>query len=263
MHVAERRAMVKGLYTAYTGLVNQQNRLDVVSNNLANATTVGFKKEGLTSQSFDEMMAIKVRDESGIYNQYIGNVSLGVKIGETYRDYEQGSFRETGENFDLALGGKGFFSISFTNKAGQTSTMYTRDGNFSITKEGFLVTKDGDYVLGEGGIIQLPTDAAQISIGRDGVITADGQEVDRLALADFEDYNYLEKYGENLYRALPTATQKEAEATVYQGYLEQSNVNVVSEMVEMITISRAFEANQKAMNAADDTMKKAVTLGQL
>jgi flagellar basal-body rod protein FlgG len=255
--------MVKGLYTAYTGLVNQQNRLDVISNNLANATTVGYKKEGVTSQSFDEMMAIKVRDTTGMYNQYIGDVSLGVKIGETYTDYEQGSFRETGENFDLALGGEGFFSISYTNKAGTTSTMYTRDGNFSMTKDGYLVTKDGDYVLGEGGIIQLPTDASQIAISQDGTITADGVEIDKLALVDFEDYNYLQKYGENLYKALDTATVKDCDATVYQGYLEQSNVNVVTEMVEMITISRAFEANQKAMNAADDTLQKAVTLGQL
>jgi flagellar basal-body rod protein FlgG len=255
--------MVKGLYTAYTGLVNQQNRLDVISNNLANATTVGYKKEGVTSQSFDEMMAIKVRDTTGMYNQYIGDVSLGVKIGETYTDYEQGSFRETGENFDLALGGDGFFSISYTNKAGTTSTMYTRDGNFSMTKDGYLVTKDGDYVLGEGGIIQLPTDASQIAISQDGTITADGVEIDKLALVDFEDYNYLQKYGENLYKALDTATVKDCDATVYQGYLEQSNVNVVTEMVEMITISRAFEANQKAMNAADDTLQKAVTLGQL
>jgi len=256
--------MVKGLYTAYTGLVNQQNRLDVISNNLANATTVGYKKEGLTSQSFDEVYGIKVRDSSiGLRNQYIGDLSLGVKVGETYRDYSQGSFRETGENFDLALSGDGFFSISFTNKAGVTSTMYTRDGNFTMTSDGYLVTKDGDYVLGEGGTIQIPTDAQQIAIERDGTITADGVTIDKLAIVDFEDYNYLEQYGENLYTALDTATQKEATGQVYQGYLEQSNVNVVSEMVEMITISRAFEANQKAMNAADDTLQKAVTLGQL
>lgn len=256
--------MVKGLYTAYTGLVNQQNRLDVVSNNLANATTVGYKKEGLTSQSFDAMMAIKVRDTTvGNRNQYIGDVNLGVKVGESYRDYSQGSFRETGESFDLALSGNGFFSISFTNKSGETSTMYTRDGNFSMTQDGYLVTKDGDYVLGEGGPVQLPTDASLISIERDGTISADGVFVDRLAIVDFEDYNHIEQYGENLYRALDMATQTEARGQVYQGYLEQSNVNVVSEMVEMITISRAFEANQKAMNAADDTLQKAVTLGQI
>lgn len=94
--------MVKGLYTAYTGLVNQQNRLDVVSNNLANAATTAYKKEGLTSQSFDEVMAYKVKDASvGTVNQYIGDLNLGVKIGESYRDYSQGSFRETGRILTL------------------------------------------------------------------------------------------------------------------------------------------------------------------
>lgn len=256
--------MVKGLYTSYTGLVNQQNRLDVISNNLANATTIGYKKEGVTSQSFDAMMAIKVKDSTvGNRNQYIGDVNLGVKIGETYRDYTGGSFRETGEQLDVAMAGDGFFTISYTSKSGEESTMYTRDGNFTMTKEGFLVTKDGDYVLGQSGIIQLPTDAAQISIDKSGQITADGTYVDTLQITDFEDYNYLEAFGENLYRAVDGATTKEAEGQVMQSYLEMSNVNVVSEMVEMITISRAFEANQKAQNASDDMLQKAVTLGQL
>lgn len=257
--------MVKGLYTAYTGLVNQQNRLDVVSNNLANSTTIGYKKEGMTSQSFDAMMAIKVKDTTvGNRNQYIGDLSLGVKVGETYRDYAQGSFRETGEDFDLAISGNGFFTISFTDKAGKTSTMYTRDGNFSMTKEGYLVTKDGDFVQSNSGSnIILPTNASDIAIERDGRITADGTYIATLGITDFEDYNYIEQYGENLYREVNGAVKKDADGMVFQGYTEQSNVNVVSEMVEMITVSRAFEANQKAMNAEDSMLEKAVTLGQL
>ena len=257
--------MVKGLYTAYTGLVNQQNRLDVVSNNLANATTVAYKKEGATSQSFDAMMAIKVKDStSGFLNENIGDLNLGVKIGETYRDYGQGSFRETENDYDVAIAGNGFFNISFTNKAGETSTMYTRDGNFEVTQDGYLVTKDGDFVLGDGGTpVQIPTTAAEVSIASNGTITADGTVVGRLAMTDFEDYNYLEQYGENLYRAVEGATETPATGVVHQGYLEMSNVNTVSEMVQMITISRAFESNQKVMTAIDATLEKAVTLGQL
>lgn len=256
--------MVKGLYTAYTGLVNQQNRLDVVSNNLANATTVGFKREGATSQSFDELMAVKIKDSSVAFiNQNIGNLSLGVKIGETYRDYSQGSYKTTGNSFDFALSNEGFFSISFTNKAGEESTMYTRDGSFQLTQDGYLVTKDGDYVLGESGPIQLPTNAT-ISVMETGEIYADGVYVDTFAFTDFEDYNYLEKYGENLYKTVDGATEMDAyNVRVNQGYLEMSNVNVVKEMVEMITISREFESNQKVMNAIDETLSKAVTLGEL
>lgn len=255
--------MVKGLYTAYTGLLNQQNRLDVVSNNLANSTTTGYKKEGSTTQSFDEVMAVKVNDaSSGFINQNIGGLNLGVKIGETYRDYSQGSLKATSNTWDLALTGEGFFSVSFTNKAGEESIMYSRDGSFSLTQDGYLVTKDGDYVLGQDGQIQVPTDAS-ISVDETGNIYADGQYVDKLALVDFEDYNYLEQYGENLYTAVDGATQKDATSGVMQGYLEMSNVNVVSEMVQMITISRAFETNQKVMNSIDETLEKAVTLGQV
>jgi len=255
--------MVKGLYTAYTGLINQQNRLDVVTNNLANATTTGYKKEGTTSQSFDSLMAIKINDPTnGNINQNIGPISLGVKIGENYRDYSQGSFKNTSGSYDFALSGNGLFSISFTNKTGQESTMYTRDGSFQMAQDGSLVTKDGDFVLGQDGPIVLPTNAT-ISVDETGGIYADGQYIDQFAITDFEDNNYIEQYGENLYSAVDGATKKDATATVMQGYLEMSNVNVVSEMVQMITISRAFESNQKVMNSIDETLQKAVTLGQL
>lgn len=256
--------MVRGLYTAYTGMIQQQNRLDVVSNNLANATTVGFKKEGSTSQAFDEVLTIKIKDASTNYLDLpVGNMSLGVKVGETYTDYTQGSFKQTENTFDVAIAGEGFFSISYTSKNGVESTMYTRDGSFTLTSDGYLVTKDGDYVLGQDGPINIPTEAS-VAIDEEGRIFADGEYVDSFAIADFEDYNYLAKFGESMYRAVDGATQKEpSNAKTYQGYLEMSNVNVVSEMVEMITISRAYESNQKLITSIDETLEKAVTLGQL
>ena len=181
--------MVRGLYTAYTGLVNQQKRLDIVSNNLANSTTTGYKKEGMTTQSFDSVYGIKVKDETvGYMNQNIGKMSLGVKIGETYRSWDQGSLKNTESSYDFALAGDGFFSISFTNKAGETSTLYTRDGSFQMNSEGYLVTKDGDYVLGESGDpIVLPTDISKLTVDSTGRIYADGQYVDTFGIVDFED----------------------------------------------------------------------------
>lgn len=262
----KRSGMVRGLYTAYTGLVNQQKRLDVVSNNLANATTTGFKKEGVTTQSFDSVYGIKIKDATvGYMNQNIGSMSLGAKIGETYRSWDQGSLRNTDSNYDFALSGKGFFSISFTNKAGETSTLYTRDGSFQMNQEGYLVTKDGDYVLGESGEpIVLPTDATNIAVEPTGEIYADNEYVDSFLLTDFEDYNYLEMYGENLYRALDGATQAdEVTATVNQGFKEASNINVVSEMVEMISIAREYESGQKVINAMDEMMSKMVSISEL
>ena len=120
--------MLKGLYTAHSGLLNEQNRMDILTNNLANASTVGFKKEGSTSQSFSEQLTYKLKDASvGLGTQQrIGSNTPGVKIGENYTDFSQGSFRSTDNTYDLALSGDGFFAVEHTNSAGETSTKYTR-----------------------------------------------------------------------------------------------------------------------------------------
>lgn len=237
--------------------------MDVATNNLANANTVGFKKEGATSQAFDRMLAIKINDQSESYMDHgIGKVSLGVKIGENYTNYGQGSFRATSEPFDLAIGGSGFFTISYTNKKGQDYTLYTRDGSFSLTKEGYLVTKDGDFVLGQGGPIQLPTDA-EITIDELGNIFNGDEFIDQLRITDFEDYNYIGKFGESMYRAVDGAVEKDATGQVQQGYLEMSNVQVVEEMVNMITTQRAYEAAQKVETSMDGILEQTVTLGRL
>lgn len=251
--------MLRGLYTSWTGMVNEQKRLDVISNNLANSATLGYKQESVSSQSFDKMLTLKIRDGSQAYhNQAIGTMSLGVKVGEVYTDYSQGSIRNTGGNFDLALSGNGFFTISYTNSNGETSTRYTRDGSFQVTKDGVLVDSEGNKVQGQGGDIHIDTDARNISIDRDGTITVDGTIVDCLKITDFEDYDYIVKVGDNMYTVVDGATEKNADASVLQGYTEQSNVNVVSEMVDMITITRAYEANQKVIQSMDTMLDKAV-----
>jgi flagellar basal-body rod protein FlgF len=247
--------MVKGLYTAYTGMINEQHRMDTLTNNLANSTTVGFKKEGSTSQSFDTVLAYKVKDTSENVNipKRIGINTPGVKIGENYTDYSQGSFKITDNTYDLALSGDGFFTIEFTNKAGETSTKYTRDGSFTLTTDGYLVTKDGDYVMGTNGRIKLNPNI-DASIDSQGRIMQNDTLVATLQITDFTDYDYLEKYGENLLNAVEGATTTTANAKVYSGYLEMSNVNIVSEMVDLITITRQYEANQKIIKSIDETL---------
>ncbi len=247
--------MVRGLYTAYTGMKNEQNRLDIIANNLANAATTGYKEESATSQSFDELLTIKVKDESESYNNRpIGHMSLGVKIGEVYTNYGQGSLRQTTNTYDMALDGKGFFQVSVTDKAGNVSTEYTRNGSFTMTKEGHIVDGDGNHLMGESGELQVPTDAAKVAIDTTGGVYADGVYIDTLAVSDFEDYNYLIKSGDTRYKALDGAVETATNATVRQGYTEQSNVNVVSEMVEMIAVTRAYEANQKIIKSIDGTL---------
>ena len=168
--------MLRGLYTASTGMVNEQRRVDVLTNNMANSATTGYKKEGTTSQAFNDMLALKIKDTSEPQSaKPLGSMNLGVKIGENYTDFSQGSFHETGNTFDLAISGQGFFNVEFTAKGqngeqGETSIKYTRDGSFTLNKNGELVTKDGDYLLNtEGGHIVLDP-LQDYNIDRMGII---------------------------------------------------------------------------------------------
>lgn len=252
--------MLKGLYTAYTGMINEQNRMDIMTNNLANASTVGFKKEGSTSQSFDDILTVKIKDASvGVMNvQRTGINNPGVKIGENYTDYTQGSFRNTGNTYDLALSGDGFFAIEFTNKAGETSTKYTRAGQFTLNREGYLVTQEGDYVLDtQNRRIRLDTLKDSV-ISSTGMISQGGVNVAQIQVTDFENYDYLEKYGETYYQPLEGARMTTANATINSGWLEMSNVQTVREMVNLITITRAYESNQKIIQTYDSSLEIAV-----
>ena len=260
--------MVRGLYTAWTGLRNEEKRMDVVTNNMANADTTGFKKVDVTAQSFERHLAVKIDDPTVGANlkQGIGGMNPGVKIGETYYDMSQGNFRQTENQYNFALSGNGFFTISTTNKSGETSTRYTRDGDFTVTRDGYLVTKDGDYVLAEGGNrIQIPdANLVKISVNEMGEIYSGNNYVAKLQLVDFQSYDALSSYGENMYEAVNGAVQTQADATVNQGYLEMSNVNMVTEMVDMIAVTRAYETNQKMVQTIDQTLDKAVNeIGRL
>lgn len=255
--------MLKGLYTAHTGMLNEQHRMDTLTNNLANVSTVGYKKEGATSQGFGDLLALKIKDMSvGIRNvQPLGFNNPGVKIGENYTDFTQGSYRVTDNTYDLALSGDGFFAVEFTNKAGETSTMYTRAGQFTLTREGFLVTGDGDFVLDVNNRrIQVDT-LLDASIDEKGVIYQNGREVAAIQVADFVDYNYLEKYGETYYRPVEGAEFTPSDAVVNSGYLEMANVQPVSEMVNLIAITRAYESNQKIIQTYDSSLE--ITVNQL
>ena len=258
--------MVKGLYTAYTGMVNEQRRLDVLSNNLANADTNGYKKEGTTAQTFADELAIRIKDSSSYrLPRKLGDMSMGVHIGETYTDYTEGNFRVTDGKTDFALAGDGFFAISYTDKQGNSSVKYTRDGAFVVNTEGYLVTKDGDFVLNMDdamngnvdGRIQVDPNLP-ISVDSFGTIFQDNVEVGNIGYVDVEDYDYLAKFGENMYDLVDGGRIVASDAKVEQGIIESSNVNVVSEMVNMITITRAYQAGQKIINAIDEPLDKSV-----
>lgn len=254
--------MIRGWYTGASGMNAQQNRLDAISNNLANVDTAGYKKDVTVSKSFPELL-LRRTNLDGVYETpsgsadaapIIGKLGLGVETNENYTDFSQGSFRQTDQNTDVALGGKGFFAVQ--TPAGER---YTRDGNFILGKEGILLTKDGYPVLGEKGVIQVEND--RFTINEDGVISLqeDSGIVDRLKLVRFDNERYLKKVGNNLYSTNDIAgTAHIAEGSerpkFLQGYMETSNVNVVNEMVQMIEVNRAYEANQKTITSEDSMM---------
>ena len=214
------------------------------------------------------MFAFKLKDtsEAARTTRSIGINNLGVKIGEGYTDYSQGPMKGTENSYDLALSGPGFFTVSYTNKNNETSIKYTRDGSFRLGANGYLMTHDGDYVLSTtGSRIRLnPLLDFRVDINGNIMQGEDNTPVAQLRIRDFVDYNYLEKFGENYFQPVDGARFQDAEAKVYQGYLETANMSVVTEMVNMINISRAYETNQKVIQTYDSTLETAVTqIGRL
>ena len=240
----------------------QQNRLDAISNNLANVDTAGYKRDITVSKSFPELL-LRRTNLDGVYETpfgsaeaapVIGKLGLGIETNENYTDFAQGSFRQTDQNTDVAFGGKGFFSVQTP-----LGERYTRDGNFIIGKEGILETKQGYPVLGEKGFIRVEND--KFTVNEDGVISSqeDSEIIDRFKVVRFDNERYLKKMGNNLYSANDISgsahiAEGSERPKFLQGYMETSNVNVVNEMVQMIEVNRAYEANQKTITSEDSMM---------
>lgn len=251
--------MIRGLYTSAVGMMTQMNLMDVVSNNIANADTTGFKKDTVVTQSFSEELAKRLDDPKykliKHYNN-VGDMSLGVFVNSVHTDFTSGSMKQTEGTLDFALDSEGFFSVSVDGGA-EPAEKYTRDGSFTITPAGRLVTKDGYSVMGQNGEIIIPD--GEISMTTAGSIYVDGEYIDTLKLVDIENKDSLRKFGDNLYDIIEESVVVPYTGRVLQNYLEESNINPVEEMVKMITLSRVYEANQKLIIAQDDSLQKAVT----
>jgi len=257
--------MLKGIYTGCMGMLCEWWNQDVTSNNLANVNLTGYKGDVTVFKSIPKFQVHRINDEvvstpfgSIDKRPCIGNLGTGVVVDDVVTIFTQGAIRETGNNLDLALEGSGFFTILRKGK----EEMYTRNGTFTLDHNGFLVTEEGNYVLGEKGRIQIKGEPV---VREDGVVLErleDGYRlVDRLKLVDFKNKIGLIKRGDSLYS--PTSLSGNAEITkdvkVKQGFLEASNVNVVNEMVQMIEVSRHYEANQRTIRSFDEILRRAVT----
>ncbi len=262
--------MVRGWYTAASGMLAQQRQLDVISNNLANLDTTSFKRDVSVQKSFPELLLRRLNDDGVIKNPFgssdiapiIGKLGLGVETNEVFTEFEQGSLKQTSSPADLALEGHGFFAIETPY-----GEKYTRNGNFMIGVEGYLMTKEGYPVMGENGRIFLQD--MEYKINQDGQIyvrpitepESDSVYLDRLKIVEFENDRYLSKNGTSFYLDTPLsgkaiAAEGPSRPVVVQGFIEASNVNVVNEMVRMIEVNRAYEANQKSIQAEDTMMAK-------
>ena len=250
--------MLRGLYTAATGMTVQRNKMDVLTNNIVNASTTGYKQDELISSSFEEVLIERINDPYVVNtSDEVGPYSFGTHIDEVFTNFAQGSFEETGTATDLAISGEGFFAVETPD-----GERYTRDGNFSVDQQGYLLTGSGYYVLGDNGRLNVGTGG--FTVAQDGSVTVGGEVSDTIRIVRFEEMTGLRKQGENLYYSLNGEIPTEDGGEVLQGYLEGSNVDIASEMVDMISVYRTYEANQKILTMTDETLGLAVNdLGSL
>ncbi|MDA3955312.1 flagellar hook-basal body protein [Oceanispirochaeta sp.] len=278
--------MIRGLYTAASGMQAQQHRLNALSNNLANVDLTGYKRDTSVHKAFPEMLIRRFNDD-GVHQfpmgsvdtaPIVGKLGTGVEYNESFTVFEQGALKETSNPFDVAMDGDGFFTIQ-TNDGER----FTRNGSFILGKEGFLLTKEGYPVLGEEGPIQIKlnnfTIDAKGRIFQNGELSdnpqrlvsmeendwADSEMLDTLKVVRFEGNGnrFLKKQGSSLWNnnlesGEAFVTTLDERPKVLQGFLEASNVNPVSEMVNMIEVNRAYEANQKVISSQDSLLNKLI-----
>lgn len=252
--------MIRGLYTSGWSMLAIQKKMDIISNNMANASTNGYKKDTLVLESFPDLMTkiIKDTDQGSAGPRDIGTMQLGSDVGEVFTYYSQGQLSKTESNLDMAIkdSSSAFFTIAAPDGADGVGVFYTRDGAFTKSGDNTLVTKEGYAVLGENGPIILQD--GSFIVEEDGTVMQNDEIIDKLLITEFEDVSVLKKFGYNLIRADENAQTREFTGIVQQGYAELSNVNIVREMVDMITVLRSYEANQKVLQAMDGTLEKAV-----
>ena len=254
---------MESLWVAKTGLEAQQTRMSVVSQNLANVNTTGYKRQ---RAMFEDLLYQNVVQSGGMTSQQTEaptglNLGTGVRVVATDRQFSQGNIVTTTNPFDVAINGHGFFEILLPDGA----QAYTRDGTFQVNADGELVTSSGYTVQ---PAINVPPGATGVTIGLDGVVSAipagqsDAVQIGTLQLTDFTNPAGLQPKGENLYAETQSSGPPEAGTpglngigTLMQGSLETSNVNVVEELVSMIETQRAYEMNSRAIETADQMLQ--------
>jgi len=256
--------MIRSLWIASSGMQAQQTQLDAISNNLANASTNGYKSSHAV---FEDLIYQNLRQSGANTTEQTQlptglQIGLGVRPVATSRNYAQGNLQQTTNNFDLAIQGNGFFQVQMPDG----TTEYTRDGSFQLNSNGQIVTNNGYTVLPG---ITVPANAQSVTIGQDGTVSvtvagqATPQTLGQIQLANFVNPPGLDPRGQNLFAETASsgtpnvgAANANGFGSVQQGYVETSNVNVVTELVGMIQTQRAYELNSKAITTSDQMLQK-------
>ena len=280
--------MIRGLYTGAAGMLAQQNRMDVISNNLSNVDLNGYKRDISVHKSFPELL-IRRMNADGIHrfplgsvdsSPIVGKLGTGVEQNEVVTNFTQATLKETNNPFDLAIEGRGFIAVQTA-----TGERFTRNGSFMLNNDGYLVTKQGYYVLGETGPIQIKKNNFVIdqqgkiytnpNLDKDSERLVSLTENDwgetelvaKLRVVNFREINYLAKQGNSLWKdtfesgppqSVFSNPNANIETKIRQGFVEGSNVNPVREMVEMIEVQRAYETNSKLIQTQDDLLGKLI-----
>lgn len=245
--------MVKGFYTLTSGMLTQQHRLDTISNNMANVSTPGYKKDKLATTTFREELTSRTGSVDKSSVKALNDTSMIRVPDEVVTNYEQGAFDVTGRTFDFAIQGPGFFQIQTQN-----GERYTRNGSFTLDENGYLSLQPIGRVSGENGPILLDND--HFTVDATGLITLeDGTVVDRILCVDFQDYSQLVKTGEGTLQSNNNANSLRTQNSQLKWKsLEHSNVSAMEEMVDMMGSQRAIQSGSQILKIYDQLIQKAV-----
>lgn len=235
-------------------MITQRKKMNVVTNNITNVETVGFKSDKFVSRSFEDMMLDRLNDPSVINaTTYAGPQNTGIHVDQLYTKWTEGNFQHTGQTTDMAIAGDGFFSVQTPE-----GVRYTRSGNFNVDVQGNLVTQEGYYVLDVNGR-PINTGGENFSVNEGGVVNVGGQNIAQISVSQFTNMEGLRKMGDNTYvhyyGEVPTQM---AAPVVKQGYMEGSNVDIGGEVAEMMLTNRVYESNQRMVRMVDGSLELTV-----
>ena len=255
--------MVRGLYSAGTGMLIQRRKMETITNNIVNAETTAYKKEFFTSHTFDEVLAIRINDRrDGLthwrhHNRPVGPLVLGTQPDQLYIDFTMGALEGTERPADFALIGDAFFVVQTPG-----GERFTKTGAFYLDSEAFLVDGEGNFLLGQNGPINVR--GLNFRVDQGGGVWVEEEFIDTIRVVSFEDNESLRRQGSNLYFSLEEPLAAPNPYTIAQGFLEMSNVDVGREMVDMLAMFRAYETNQRILTMIDETVGRAVNdIGRL